>query len=76
MEKFGIFDIIDKLTSQKKQPTLPPSNETGNQKPPAPVNSPKKETKKSNAYMSTLALIKKHDEISKRIDRNNKVKKD
>ncbi len=64
MEKFGIFDLINKLSSQNNQPNINNSKEQSAM--------PKTQKTRSNAYKSTIALIKKHDEISKRIDKNNR----
>lgn len=63
MEKFGIFDLINKLTEQNKaQNTVTFCK---------PNNLEKTETSSRHAYKSTVALLKRHDEISKRIDKNN-----
>ncbi len=68
MEKFGIFDLINKLSTQFDAPKKESPNQTATPKP-ATINKP---AKKSNAYKSTVALIKRHEEISKRIDKNNR----
>jgi hypothetical protein len=68
MEKFGIFDFINKLSLQNNPTAKPPCNEKTNEK-----NQPNTtRQKKSNAYKATIALIKKHEEMSRRIDKNNR----
>ncbi len=64
MEKFGIFDLINKLSLQNNQPNTNSSKEQSVK--------PITQKTRSNAYKSTIALLKKHDEISKRIDKNNR----
>lgn len=77
MEKFGLFDLIEKLsplknTAQSLLPMIekvssavgvkPPKD---NQKPITPENKPKP-SRPSTA--PALAYIKRHEEMSKRID--------
>ncbi len=70
MQKFGIFDLINKLNFQNQPPAKQNSYAKNAQTAPQemPIDHKKK---KSYAYKATLALIKKHDEMSKRIDKNN-----
>lgn len=74
MQKFGLFDLIEKLsplekalksipTLSKKQPAETAKNPKNSQ-----VNPPK--IKSTAPY---YLLIKKHEEISKRIDKNSKL---
>lgn len=74
MQKFGLFDLIDKLAPLKKvidgvnnfsQPPKKTEQEFSN-------NITEKPAKKANVQ-PVLSLIKRHNEISKRID--DKLKK-
>ncbi len=75
MQKFGLFDVIEKLAPVEKvvknlfnssaKPNVPPQNNA--------ENIAKNPSKKKN-YAPLYELMKRHDEISKRIDQNNKNK--
>ena len=71
MQKFGLFDLIDKLAPLQKvvnsitnNAQTPPQN--SQQNPNKTVENP---TKKAN-ISSVISLINRHNEISKRIDNN------
>ena len=72
MEKFGIFDLINKLTPQNNGQTNQNLNQPVNNNPNAKNQQNDKKQVKSSAYLSTVALLKRHEEISKRIDKNNR----
>ena len=71
MEKFGLFDVIEKLAPLKKTaesilPVIKNLQENAKKTNPAPA--------KPKAYSpnaSILSYIKRHEEMSKRIDKNN-----
>lgn len=87
MQKFGIFDVIDKIApaeklfkaflggnkERKEQLNENLLNDSNSTKTVQTIkrNNVLKNDKKSNIN-SFLSMIKKHDEISKRIDQNNK----
>ncbi len=74
MEKFGLFDIIEKLSPLKKtiETILPSvinatnsnSKKTQEEKPKRPLTAP------------ALAYIRRHEELSKRIDDSNKNRRE
>lgn len=71
MQKFGLFDLIDKLAPLKKAidtitTKTPPANDFNKV---LSNNTMEKPVKKANVQ-PILSLIKRHDEISKRIDKN------
>ena len=82
LDKFGLFDILNKLQVSEKQSNalqnlvsgflnsnlLKPNN-TANEKSESPKSSEPPLYLKSDAI---LKVIKKHDLISKQIDENNK----
>ena len=79
MQKFGIFDLVEKLAPAEKllKNVLTPTKtenltDKKGEKPleKPPTSSQKKPSKSS--VDSLLCMLKKHDEISKRIDKNNK----
>ena len=72
MEKFGIFDLINKLTPQNNGQTNQNLHQPVNNNPNAKNQQNDKKQVKSSAYLSTVALLKRHEEISKRIDKNNR----
>ena len=71
MQKFGLFDLIDKLAPLQK--AINAINNNYNTQPknsaPTPDNHKENHAKKANVS-SVILLIKQHDEISKRIDKN------
>ena len=72
MEKFGLFDIIEKLAPLKNSvKTVLPAIEklaTITAKP----EEKKAEIKPKTALPSALDYIRRHEQMSKRIDQNNK----
>lgn len=73
MEKFGIFDVIEKLSPLKKTAeTLLPAIEKLQQTKKQSDKKTEQNLKNKPYNASILAYIKRHDEISKRIDSKNK----
>ena len=75
MQKFYLFDLIEKLLPLEK--TLKNLNEVAKNESKSPAEKaentppPKPKTKGISTY---YLLVKKHDEISKRIDENSNLK--
>ncbi len=77
MENFGLFELFNKILSQKQlfQPNNEgnsPATKTENKtKQQTPIN---KTTQLPSYYtqLSIISLIKRHDELSKKIDKDNK----
>ena len=71
MQKFGLFDLIEKLAPLQKAITSITNNsqqptQNSSQNPNKSVEKP---TKKANVS-SVIFLINRHNEISKRIDKS------
>ena len=71
MEKFGIFNILSALSDMANTKKKPPE-ESNRAAPDAKTPTGSFSPPDYGAYNPMLELIKKHDEISKRIDKNNK----
>lgn len=74
MDKFGIFDLIEKISPLKDalKPILSPSEKktenNENKDLHTPLNSEK--NKATFSREAVYAFLKKHEETSKRIDKN------
>ncbi len=70
MQKFGLFDLIEKFLPQNKATN---ANYLNTEKPvPTSAQKPKisqENLPKSKSFAPYYLLIKRHDEISKRIDK-------
>ena len=79
MDKFGLFDIISKLTSNETALNAitklfsPSANKPNTEKEAPPTSEPKRSTASYNKG-AILSIIKRHDEISKAIDKREKEK--
>ncbi len=74
MQKFGLFDLIEKLSPLEK--TLKNLNLFQKQSTDKQLENPKKSQEKpvkTNSSAPYYLLIKKHEEISKRIDKSSKL---
>lgn len=70
MEKFGIFELLDALSAivaPEKETEEPAPAQSGEQETfsPAPTAPP---TANTSAYSPVDSLLKRHDEISRKID--------
>ncbi len=75
MQKFGLFDLIEKLLPlEKTLKNLNPSCEKESEKPTENVKKFQENPSKIKGYAPYYLLIKKHEEISKRIDKNANLK--
>ena len=75
MQKFGLFDVIEKIAPYEKAVKNISNNVLPKQE--TLKNTPKtaeKPTKKVD-YAPVYNLMKKHEEMSKRIDKNNEKKR-
>ena len=73
MQKFGLFDIIEKLAPYEKTiKSLFNQKTQADKKPTTCTPLPTENDSKKYGYASLCQLLKRHDEISKRIDKNNK----
>ena len=77
MENFGLFELFNKILSQKQ--LFQPNNE-GNSPATKTENITKQQTLINKTtqlpsyytQLSIISLIKRHDELSKKIDKDNK----
>ena len=75
MQKFYLFDLIEKLLPlEKTLKNLNTSSVKESEKPKENVKKFQENPAKTQGYAPYYLLIKKHDEISKRIDENAKLK--
>lgn len=72
MEKFGIFNILSALSDMANNKKNAPPSDDSKTAPSGKNQADGFAPPKYNAYSPMLDFIKKHDEISKRIDKNNK----
>lgn len=74
MQKFGLFDLIEKILPQTKAENDKSTNENSSVvNATTPNNSRQKDSPKRNNNLAPYySLIKRHDEISKRIDKQKK----
>ena len=73
MQKFGLFDVIEKILPLSKAINEKTTNEKSPQQNDKQKNIPThKIPSKNNNFAPYCALMKRHDEISKRIDKQNK----
>ena len=75
MQKFSLFDLIEKLSPlEKTLKNLNSSLEKVEDNQAEKVIIPQKNPPKTKDFAPYYLLIKKHDEISKRIDKNSNLK--
>lgn len=75
MQKFGLFDLIEKLLPlEKTLKNINYSHEKKGEKSMENVKKFQEKPTKTKGYATYYLLIKKHEEISKRIDKNINLK--
>ena len=74
MQKFGLFDLIEKLLPlEKAVKNFTENKEKENSLPQKSTENNQKDMPKQN-LAPYLSYVKRHDEISKRIEKNNSRK--
>lgn len=67
MQKFGLFDVIEKILPLTK--AINGAEDAPAVKESKPINSQQKKPTNQSNFAPYYSLIKRHDEISKRIDK-------
>ena len=76
MQKFGIFDLIEKLLPlEKAVKNIVNTKETSNDAPVKNNENNRENPPKTPNLAPYLSYVKRHDEISKRIEKNNNSRK-
>ena len=76
MQKFGLFDLIEKLLPlEKAVKNFNEKKETENPLPQKTTENNQKVMPKQQNLAPYLSYVKRHDEISKRIEKNNNSRK-